>query len=213
MDTILKILAWLLVPYVMIAIWLSRKTGSKLVGISVGICLFLIIAVIGCTPEENPKIIPESTIASCSPEKTTISKTTPKKLEIEITSSEPSHTPAPKKTAKVQKQNSTSEEKVLTKEMATAILEKSFKGIATVNATEKDLIRLTPLDDNFIYGVLYAKAGNEQNLKQWKEIRNNFKTISSNVKGIYISLVNTMNTKNDLLLVYEGKIVYDCVEE
>ncbi len=98
-------------------------------------------------------------------------------------------------------------------DIAMDILKNSYKGIADVKYISKDkIIEIKCTDKNFMYGVLYAKQGQEANLKQWNILVEALKDTSKTIdKDIMIALVNNMNTSNYIYSCQNGITIYDYV--
>lgn len=105
--------------------------------------------------------------------------------------------------------------KKVTTSAAVKILEEAYKGMAIIKYdVGMDVISITPLDNNFTLGVLYAKDGDSECLKNWDTIKGNLVEISKLMDdNIVITIVNNMNTENTLLMVSNGVVLYNAAED
>lgn len=94
------------------------------------------------------------------------------------------------------------------------ILKTDFKNVAEIKyKKEAKIIEIIPIEKSFMLEAMQAYNGDQVALNTWNELKNNLKGISSNVsKDIMISIVNNLNNENYLLVVNNGKVLYDFVK-
>ena len=181
------------------------NTNKKILGITIGLFIFMMIISIGCdsSTSTNTNITESSTIETETKIVTSVKPS-------ESITVEPSHTP--KKTTKKVVKKVKVEDFRLDINTAIVVLKDSYKGVAKVEK-EGRVIKITCYDTNFAYEVLDAKDGNKEKLAQWKSIEKSLKETSENIESdIMISIMNPLNTDNTLLTIMDGITIYNFVK-
>jgi hypothetical protein len=189
---VVMLILWLVVPFIMLPI-LIYKRGKKLTAFVV--CFFSIIlylSIIGSADNTENTIIADAKIIATS-EPTEIITAIPTIMPTEI----PTITAAP--TTK------------LSVDISIAILKESFTNVATITYNENlKKISITPLDNGITMGVMLAKNGDKESLNKWEKIVTSLQEISGNIDGnIMLSVLNSLNTENSLLIIQNGIIFYN----
>lgn len=99
-NVFLKIVGWILIPYVMLGILIAKKTGNKVYGIMSGVICFLLIMVIG-TLNSNDKVNQVKQSENVQVVNTTLAKNTTQKSTPKLTRTPiptPTKTPIPEPT-------------------------------------------------------------------------------------------------------------------
>ena len=91
-------------------------------------------------------------------------------------------------------------------------LQNTFKGIADVNiiGTDNNIITLTPY--NIELALLGIQRGEQKYIKLWNTLVASTVSTSKTTPGYYISIQNPLNQDNSLLMVYNGKIIYNWID-
>lgn len=109
------------------------------------------------------------------------------------------------------------EEREIKTALAVNLMRENFKGIATVEYNEKnDMVLITPTDEDIELALIFLLAG-KLPMSHWYELRDSFieaSKVTSEVvgSGFSMALVNPSNTDNIILLLLDGKILYDAFE-
>jgi len=97
-------------------------------------------------------------------------------------------------------------------EMQLEILRKSFKDSSNIEYREDEkMVRIIPKQPTFMIEAEQAREGSVEALTAWKLIIENLKKISLNFadKEIQIGIVNNLNEENYIVIVQNGKVLYD----
>ncbi len=82
---------------------------------------------------------------------------------------------------------------------------------------EEKTFTITPTDPNFMGDVMLAAEGNKESLDSWNgmvEVFVSFSdSLSKSLSGYTISIINPGNTDNVILMIKDGIVVYDAVND
>lgn len=98
------------------------------------------------------------------------------------------------------------------------ILEDNFEGIADIELDkENKIFYITVTDPAFILEILNALEGDTEALKDWEFLVDTAKdlseSISENITGYSIQYLNPANTENTLLMVQDGVVLYNFIDD
>ncbi len=99
-----------------------------------------------------------------------------------------------------------------------AILEENFMGIANIELdSEREAFAIIPIDPDFTIELAYALDGNPQAIQSWNSMAENIRYLSEKIEmtlpGYAIELRNPANVENTILMVLDGYILYDALNE
>jgi hypothetical protein len=98
------------------------------------------------------------------------------------------------------------------------LLQDSFEGMADIEFVKEDeTYYITPTDPAFILDVANAQDGGTQALEDWNNLVDSFKRMSENSQAMlpdyWYSLRNPANLDNLLLIVSDGYVIYNFIED
>jgi hypothetical protein len=99
-----------------------------------------------------------------------------------------------------------------------AMIKESFGEVGDIGfIKEEKAFTITPTDPNFIVGVMSALEGDKESLDAWNGMVEGFvslsDSLSKSLSGYSISIVNPDNTDNFILMIKDGIVVYDAVND
>jgi hypothetical protein len=99
----------------------------------------------------------------------------------------------------------------LTEKTVETILKDNLGSLAVVKVTS-DEVFITPTDEYFVFSILAAISGDEENIKAWHSLIESFKSLSLNLKGYNVYLLNPANESNTILYLRNGHVLYNVVK-
>jgi hypothetical protein len=105
-------------------------------------------------------------------------------------------------------------ENVIDKDTAIEVLRKHYKGIANISFNRKEnSINIYPLDENFMFAVYQAKKGDAYSLKHWNNITEDTRKTTGLLEDetLSINILNNLNGKI-ILSCMNSKIIYNEVK-
>lgn len=96
------------------------------------------------------------------------------------------------------------------------ILKESFKGVAEIKVKNNNkVIEIIPYDKTFMIEAQMAYSGDLEKLETWNKLVDTLKQTSKNFndKDLILSLVNNLNTENYILMINNGIVLYNFVED
>jgi hypothetical protein len=202
-----KILGCLIVPYIMLGALLYKNSWKKL-GVLVAGVPSLIILIIFIAIVSGPEVKEVKTFNyESSKEVTETTKPKPTATTVKPTATEkPKPTTKPTSKPKIESKIESKIEKQI------KVLDTSFEGVAKIKHNKK-MIKVIPYDKNFMLEVFAASKGNKKELEGWNSLKESIVTISKKLdEGTSISITNNLNEENEVLIVYQGIVLYDVVE-
>ena len=103
-------------------------------------------------------------------------------------------------------------------QLALAIMQDNFEGMADIEfVQEEKTFYITPTDPAFTVEVVNAFEGDPGALEGWNGLVDSFKgmseTMGETLPGYWISLRNPVNLENVLLIVSDGSVIYNFIED
>lgn len=99
---------------------------------------------------------------------------------------------------------------------AMPVFEKYYKGVAKIEyRKDENCINITPEDKNFMNALVCAQAGEKEYFDSWNRIKEDLRQISGKLedKELSINIINNVNKDNIILIIQDGCVVYDCLQE
>ena len=126
-------------------------------------------------------------------------------------------TPAPTPVEQTVESTVESEPQVDNTQAVLAILQEGYSEIGTVHYDKsQEAYIITPTDSAFVQDLEYTL--NSGNTASWDELVDAFATLSENItetvgSGTSIAMANPVKTSNVILVITDGVVVYDAVNE
>ena len=217
---ILWALGWILFPYIPAGILtgktVKRKTNNNLVSILSGVFVFFMVfcfCLVVMVPSEHSeekeikKINVLDSKTTSKPEQKKETKTTSKpkkKKETKIAAKT-----TVKKTTK--KKEKTARIKNIT--LILEVMKKSYKDVAKIEYDKNTkTIKIIPIDENFMLEALQAKNGKKEYISSWNIIVDELVKSSKSIDKSYsLTMHNTLNDDNILLMVQDGLVLYNYI--
>ena len=93
------------------------------------------------------------------------------------------------------------------------VMKKNYKGVAKIEYDKNfKTIKIIPIDENFMLEALQAKDGKKEYVESWNIIVDELVKSSKSIDKSYsLTMQNTINTDNVLLMVQDGLVLYNYI--
>ena len=160
-------------------------------------------------------IVAAGIIGNFLPEEEPVTKEEPKTEEVVKKEPVKKEEPAPVKKEEPKKDDSKAQEFLEDKHLE--ILQNSYDGMSSVKFNrEEKMFVVTPTNEDLIMAITMVMSGNPGLQQNWDELVGSFVDMSATMKenlgdGYSISMSNPVNTDNIILIVMNGTVIYDAV--